>query len=119
MLANHLASLSLSKWVRPAILRRARSYVRKGFSHMEQWLAEQPIKMSCVPPQAAAIAWIKYEHEINSTDLAMKLVHADPSVLIVPGDHFGIDKYLRISFGLNDDYLSQGLAAISKVLNTL
>lgn len=119
MLANHLAALSLSKGVRPAILRRARSYVRKGFSHMEQWLAEQPIKMSCVPPQAAAIAWIKYEHEINSTDLAMKLVHADPSVLIVPGDHFGIDKYLRISFGLNDDYLSQGLAAISKVLNTL
>ena len=86
---------------------------------MEQWMTEQPIKMTCVPPQAAAIAWIRYEHEINSTDLAMKLVHANPSVLIVPGDHFGIDKYLRISFGLNEEYLSQGLAAITNVLNQL
>ena len=49
----------------------------------------------------------------------MKLIHADPSVLIVPGDHFGIDQYLRISFGLNEDYLSSGLQAISKVLNQL
>ena len=75
--------------------------------------------MSCVPPQAAAIAWIKYEYDINSTDLAMKLVQADPSVLIVPGDHFGIDHYLRISFGLEEEYLSKGLAAITKVLNHL
>jgi aspartate/methionine/tyrosine aminotransferase len=86
---------------------------------MEQWMQAQAIKMTCVPPQAAAIAWIKYEHEINSTELAMKLVHADPSVLIVPGDHFGIDHYLRISFGLEEDYLSQGLQAISTVLNQL
>jgi aspartate/methionine/tyrosine aminotransferase len=119
MLSNHLASLALSEEVRPAILQRARSYVRKGYSFMEDWMAEQPIKMTCVAPQAAAIAWINYEHEINSTDLAMKLVHADPSVLIVPGDHFGIDNYLRISFGLNEDYLSKGLAAISKVLKKL
>ena len=52
-------------------------------------------------------------------DLAMKLIHSDPSVLIVPGDHFGIDHYLRISFGLNEDYLSKGLDAITKVLNQL
>jgi len=119
MMANHLASMALSEEIRPAILQRARSYVRKGYSFIEQWMAEQPIKMTCVPPQAAAIAWIKYEHNINSTDLAMKLIHANPSVLIVPGDHFGIDKYLRISFGLEEEYLSKGLAAITNVLNQL
>lgn len=119
MLANHLAALALSQEVQPAILQRARSYVRKGFGFLEQWMQAQAIKMKCVPPQAAAIAWIKYEHEINSTELAMKLIHADPSVLIVPGDHFGIDHYLRISFGLEEDYLSQGLKAISTVLNQL
>ena len=112
MMANHLAAIALSEEVRPAILQRARSYVRKGYSFLEGWMSEQPIKMSCVPPQAAAIAWVKYEHEINSTDLAMKLIRSDPSVLIVPGDHFGIDHYLRISFGLNQDYLSQGLCLL-------
>lgn len=119
MLANHLAALALSSEVQPAILQRARSYVRKGFNYLEQWMAGQTIPMKCVPPQAAAIAWINYEHEINSTDLAMRLIHSDPSVLIVPGDHFGIDRYLRISFGLNEDYLSRGLSAISKALNQL
>jgi len=119
MLANHLAAIALSEEVRPAILLRSRSYVRKGFGFLKQWMEAQHMKMSCVPPRAAAIAWIKYEHEINSTDLAMKLVHADPSVLIVPGDHFGIDQYLRISFGLEEEYLSKGLAAITKVLNQL
>jgi len=119
MLANHLAAIALSEEVRPAILQRARSYVRKGYTFIERWMKEQTLEMSCVPPQAAAIAWIKYQHDINSTDLAMKLVHSDPSVLIVPGDHFGIDRYLRISFGLDEEYLGQGLAAITKVLNTL
>jgi aspartate/methionine/tyrosine aminotransferase len=119
MMANHLASMALSEEIRPAILQRARSYVRKGYRFIEHWMNEQPIKMTCVPPQAAAIAWIKYEHDINSTDLAMKLVHANPSVLIVPGDHFGIDRYLRISFGLEEEYLSKGLEAITKVLNQL
>ena len=119
MMANHLAAIALSEEVRPAVLKRARSYVRKGYSFLEQWMSRQPVKLSCVAPQAAAIAWVKYEHEINSTDLAMKLVRSDPSVLIVPGDHFGIDHYLRISFGLNENYLSKGLDAITKVLNQL
>jgi aspartate/methionine/tyrosine aminotransferase len=119
MMANHLAAIALSEEVRPAVLQRARSYVRKGFSFMEQWMNQQKIKMRCVPPRAAAIAWIKYEHDINSTDLCTKLIHSEPSVLIVPGDHFGIDQYLRISFGLEEEYLSQGLAAITKVLNQL
>jgi aspartate/methionine/tyrosine aminotransferase len=91
MMANHLAAIALSEEVRPAVLQRARSYVRKGFSFMEQWMDQQKIKMRCVPPRAAAIAWVKYEHGINSTDLCTKLIHSDPSVLIVPGDHFGID----------------------------
>lgn len=119
MMANHLASIALSEDIRPVILQRARSYVRKGFRFMEDWMNEQVINMSCAPPQAAAIAWIKYEHEINSTDLAMKLVHANPSVLIVPGDHFGIDHYLRISFGLEEEYLKKGLEAITQVINQL
>lgn len=119
MLANHLAALALSKEVQPAVLQRARSYVRKGYGILEKWMHEQAIKMQCAPPQAAAIAWIKYEHEINSTKLAMEFIHADPSVLIVPGDHFGIDHYLRISFGLNEAYLSRGLQAISNVLDQL
>jgi aspartate/methionine/tyrosine aminotransferase len=40
----------------------------------------------------------------------------DESVLIVPGDHFGMDHHLRISFGLPPAYLRAGLERIRKVL---
>ena len=35
-------------------------------------------------------------------------IRDDKSVLIVPGDHFGLDNYIRISYGLPHDYLTAG-----------
>ena len=52
---------------------------------------------------------------INSTDLANRL-HREKSVLIVPGDHFGLDNFLRISYGLPADYLLSGLDRIAELL---
>jgi aspartate/methionine/tyrosine aminotransferase len=40
-------------------------------------------------------------------------------VLVVPGDHFELDHYLRISFGLPPDYLQSGLDRIRRVLEGL
>ena len=41
------------------------------------------------------------------------------SVEIVPGDHFGMDGFLRISFGMPEDYLREGLDRISRLITTL
>jgi aspartate/methionine/tyrosine aminotransferase len=71
-----------------------------------------------VPPQAAAIAFIRYHIDINSTELIERL-RKDKSVLIVPGDHFGMDRFLRISFGLPHDYLSAGLDRIHDLVTEL
>ena len=40
----------------------------------------------------------------------------EKSVFIVPGDHFGMDRYLRISFGLPEDYLRAGLDRIHELM---
>jgi aspartate/methionine/tyrosine aminotransferase len=40
----------------------------------------------------------------------------EKSVLIVPGDHFGLDKFLRVSFGLPRDYLTAGLDRIHQLI---
>jgi aspartate/methionine/tyrosine aminotransferase len=118
MLSNKLAALALSEDVRPIIRQRARDYVRKGFPILEKWMAKQNGNLRCVPPEAAAIAFIKYDLDINSTDLVIKLIK-EQSVMIVPGDHFGLDGFLRVSYGLPEDYLLGGLNAISKVLSKL
>jgi hypothetical protein len=37
-------------------------------------------------------------------------------VLIVPGDHFGMDGYLRIGFGEEAAYLRKGLSRLHELL---
>jgi aspartate/methionine/tyrosine aminotransferase len=115
MLSNKLAALALSEEVQPLITQRARDYVRRGFPILQEWMDGQPGNLRCIPPDAAAIAFVRYDLDINSTDLVMKLIK-EQSVMVVPGDHFGLDGFLRVSFGLPEDYLRGGLDRISKVL---
>ena len=41
------------------------------------------------------------------------------SVLIVPGDHFGMDGYLRLGFGERPEYLRAGLDRLHELLMAL
>ena len=111
MLSNKLAALALSPEVRPRILQRTRNYIRQGYPVLQEWMDSHENTFSLTPPGAAAIAFVRYHLDINSTTLAERL-RQEKSVLIVPGDHFGMDKYLRISFGLPHDYL---LAALDRI----
>ena len=71
-----------------------------------------------VPPEAAAIAFVRYHFDINSTKLVER-IRDTKSVLIVPGDHFGLDKFIRISYGLPHDYLTAGLDRIHQAIMEL
>ena len=51
-----------------------------------------------VPPRAGAIAYPRYSWPINSTKL-MERLRDEQSVLVVPGDQFGMDGFLRIGLG--------------------
>jgi len=118
MLSNKLTSIALSEKVQPVILDRTRNYIRKGFPMLQKWMKAQGEIFSCTPPQAAAIAFVKYRLDINSTELAMRLIR-DKGVMIIPGDHFGMDKYLRISYGLPADYLKSALDRIGETIQEL
>ncbi len=115
MLSNKLAAIALSPEVRPRVMQRARDYIRRGFPILDAWLEGHEGTFSLVPPQAAAIAYVRYHLDINSTELVKRLLN-EQSVFIVPGDQFGMDHYLRISFGLPPDYLEAGLDRIHEVL---
>jgi len=114
-LSNHLTALALSGKVRPRILARTRKYIREGFPVLEEWMKGHGDMFQIVPPQAAAIAFARYRIGVNSTELVNRLMD-EKSVLIVPGDHFGLDGHLRISYGLPHDYLRDGLDRIHQML---
>jgi len=115
MLSNKLAAIALSPEVRPQLLKRTRDYIRRGYPILDAWMEAHEGTFTVVPPQAAAIAFVRYHLDVNSTELVNRLIH-EKSVLIVPGDHFGLDHHLRISFGLPPDYLRAGLDRIHQLI---
>ena len=118
MMSDKLTALALSPDVRPKVLARTRKFIRDGYPVLAKWAAEHGNMFSVFPSQAAAIAFVRYSLPVNSTELVERL-RKEKSVLIVPGDHFGLDHHLRISFGLEHDYLRGGLDRIHQLVNEL
>jgi aspartate/methionine/tyrosine aminotransferase len=114
-LANKLATLALSPERRPGIIARTRGYIRRGYPVLQGWLDGHPGIFKVRPPDAAAIVFAHYNLPINSTELAERL-RTEKRVLIVPGDHFGMDHYLRLSFGLPRDTLQAGLERVHELI---
>jgi aspartate/methionine/tyrosine aminotransferase len=118
VLSNKLASLALSPQVRPRLIQRTRDYIRRGYPILDGWLEGHEGLFTLVPPQAAAIAFVRYHLDINSTEFVNRLMR-EKSALVVPGDHFGLDHSLRISYGLSPDYLTAGLDRIHELIAEL
>ncbi len=111
MLSNHLTATALSPKVRPQILARTRLLLKGGYGLLGEWLGEQDGVFQGTPPDAAAIAFLKYDLDIGSTEW-MEQLRDQRGVLLVPGDHFGLDKHIRLSFAVPEPELVDGLARI-------
>ena len=114
MLSDKLATIALSEAVRPKILARTRRLIRDGYPVLQQWAADHGNLFQVFPSQAAAVAFLRYDLDINSTELVTRL-REEKSVFIVPGDQFGFDRHVRVSFGLPHDYLKEGLRRIDQI----
>ena len=117
-LSDRLARVALDPARRPGILGRTRRIIRENLPLIEDWLNAHAPMFSWTRPQAGAIVYVRYNYSINSTELVTRLRN-EKSVLIVPGDHFGMDGYLRLGFGERPDYLRSGLERLHALLTTL
>ena len=117
-LSDVLARRALEPSRRTQLLARTRRILNANFPILAEWLDTHAGLFSYVPPDAGAITYVKYHHPINSTDLVTRL-RERKSVLIVPGDHFGMDGYLRIGFGEGADHLREALARVDDLLTEI
>jgi len=117
-LSDALARRALEPGRRARILSRTRRILNENFPVISEWLDAHGRVFSYAPPDAGAIVYLRYHHAINSTDLVNRL-RSEKSVLIVPGDHFGMDGYLRIGFGEATPYLRQGLTRVNDLLEAI
>ncbi|MCX7975010.1 MAG: aminotransferase class I/II-fold pyridoxal phosphate-dependent enzyme [Candidatus Aminicenantes bacterium] len=117
-LSDWLARIALRPDNRRKILERTKAILNHNWPIIESWLKSQDDLFAFKAPEAGAIVFVRYYLDINSTRLVEKLIR-EKSVLIVPGDHFEMDYYLRFGYGAEEEYLRQGLKKIASLLKEL
>jgi aspartate/methionine/tyrosine aminotransferase len=117
-LSDRLACIAMQPQRRQQLFERTRGILRANLPLIEEWLRVHEPAFSWLPPEAGAIIYARYNYPINSTELVTRL-RDEKSVLIVPGDHFGMDGYLRLGFGERPDYLRKGLDRVHDLLTSL
>jgi len=117
-LSDRLATLALAPGTRDRILARTRGILNANFPVLETWLKDHGGLFSFRPPQAGAICFARYALEVNSTELVERLIR-EKSVLVVPGDHFETDGYLRFGYGPEKGYLLRALGRIDEILKKI
>src|SRR5580765_1926018 len=121
-LSDALARRALEPSRRSRILARTRRILNQNLPIMRSWLDSHDQLFTYCPPAAGAIVYVRYHRPINSTELVTRL-RTEQSVLVVPGDHFGMDGYLRFGFGDEPSYLQSALGRVGdlfgRVMNAI
>jgi len=111
-LSDYLARIALSSPNREKILERTQKIIKENFQILEDWINSHNDLFEYIPPIAGAITIVKYNLNLKSLELVTRLRKAT-SVLLVPGEHFLMENYLRFGFGSPSDYLQEALDRIS------
>jgi aspartate/methionine/tyrosine aminotransferase len=117
-LSDRLARVALGRNRRMQLLARTRDILNRNYAIVREWVESRDPLVDHVAPEAGAIAFVRYHHAVGSSSLAERL-RLERGVLIVPGDHFEMDGYLRIGFGSDPVHLGQTLQLIGAVLETI
>ncbi len=117
-LSDRLGAAALERGVQAALLDRGRRILRANLSVLTDWAAGHEPYLDFRAPTAGAIAFFRYDLPIGSTELAERLL-SEHSVLIVPGDQFGMDGHFRIGYGYTSPPMEPGLERLSLLLEDL
>jgi aspartate/methionine/tyrosine aminotransferase len=113
-----LARMALSPEKRERILARTRGIIVSNYAIVRRWIERREPALWHAPPDAGAITFVRYAHQIGSTELVERL-RDQHSVLVVPGDHFEMDGYIRIGFGGDPLALTRALELTGQVLDSV
>jgi len=114
-LSDFLGEAALRPAVRDRLLERTRGILAANRDVVAELVASSDGVLSWLPPEAGAICYLRYALDLNSTELADRL-RTEHETLIVPGDHFGMDGYLRVGHGVPTPELREALLRLGSFL---
>jgi aspartate/methionine/tyrosine aminotransferase len=117
MLSDRLTAMALRQESRESIFARTRGIIRANLPRLEEWIGLHDA-FTYVRPTAGAIAYVKYDLPLGSIALTDR-IRREQSVLLVPGDMFGLKKGIRFGFGYDVEHTMKGLAKVDETLATI
>ena len=112
-----VARVALEPARRASLIARTRGIIRANYPIVARWL-DAIDGVTYIPPDAGAVVFFQYPFAERSADLVARL-RDERGVLIVPGDHFDTEGYLRIGFGSTPEALSGALEIVGEFLRSL
>lgn len=114
MVNDRLAAFAMRPDVRENILARTRTIIRANLPRLEEWVYAHPM-LEYVRPVAGAIAYAKVDLPMKTRDLVER-IRTEQSVLLVPGEMFGVKRGIRFGFGYDIEHTLKGLARVDETL---
>ncbi|WP_422803990.1 aminotransferase [Streptococcus sp. FT1-106] len=108
-----LATLALEH--REQILARNAKIVTENLAILENWIASEP-RASFVKPAYASSSFVKLEIAEPVEEFSLSLL-TDYGVLVIPGNRFDFEGYVRIGYCCPPEILKAGLAKLSQKLH--
>jgi aspartate/methionine/tyrosine aminotransferase len=109
-----LAEIALLLAKRDMLLDRQRKLSREGHTVLENWVHAQEGRFSVSEAVATSIAFVRYNFDMPSTELADH-IRRKASVLVAPGGYLGTENHLRITVGYEPEKVRTALEKIGVV----
>lgn len=116
-ISEYVARIVVEPAKRAEILQRSKTILRQNLALLTNWVERNSEFFSFVPPKAGGMAFVKYAHSMNSTELVHRL-REERGIMLLPGDVYGLDGYIRIGIGAPGDHLEAGLERLSDYLKS-
>jgi hypothetical protein len=115
--SDRLTAVAMEPSRREQILARTRGIIRANLPELEGWLTTQPA-LRYVRPVAGAICFAEVDLPMPTREVVER-IRQDKSVLLVPGEMFGIENGIRFGFGYDIQHTLKGLSLAGETLASL
>ncbi|MDA1264797.1 MAG: aminotransferase class I/II-fold pyridoxal phosphate-dependent enzyme [Planctomycetota bacterium] len=117
-LSDLLAERVLRPGNRALLIKRTKDWLTHNYKLVATWLAQRP-HLGHLPPTAGAMAWVRYDESGHSSMELAERLRREHSLLLVPGEQFGQEGWLRLGFGATAARLEEGLIRLGSALEGL
>lgn len=113
-----LAEIALLPAKRQMLMDRQKKLSCEGHAVLESWVPEQEGRFSVTKAVATSIAFVGYNFDMPSAELANH-IRRKASVLVAPGGYLGTENHLRITVGYEPEKVRTALERIGAVATEL